>query len=95
MKSKARRAIDKWVKDAEKRAPVYIGEGRVFLFPSGGDWPNAHVVTWVFRQTPKRVFEEFVCDCLGFFNNGNDSCIHIKQLKEEINAEVGEVRYEV
>lgn len=91
MKSKARREIDKWVKNAEKRAPVYLAEGRVFLFPSESQVQGQqhHLVTWMYRQTPKRVFEEFACSCLGFFYSDKDECYHIKQLKEEIEAERG------
>lgn len=87
MKSKARREIEKWVK-TEVRNPVYIGEGQVFLWPSGSpklrDAPTHYLVVWIHRQTPKRVFEEFACACRGFFLSERDNCRHIRELKEQI-----------
>lgn len=81
MKSKARRHIDKWVKTHVK-TPVYLAEGRVFLWPS--DTEAHHLVTWMERQTPKNVFEEFACSCKGFFYNEGDECKHIKELKIQL-----------
>lgn len=84
MKSKARRAINKWVKTYVKE-PVYLAEGQVFLWPSSTD--GAHLVAWYTRTTPKgNSYEEFACSCLGFFYNQKDECKHIKELKIQIEG---------
>ena len=84
--SKARRTIKRWVKTNVKE-PVYLAEGQVFLFPSDSRGSNEHhLVVWMQRQTPKRVFIEFACSCRGFYFSENDTCRHIKQLQEEIEA---------
>lgn len=84
MTSKTRRTINKWVK-TNVREPVYIAEGQVFVFPASrmGDAEH-YLVTWMHRQTPKRVFEEFACSCRGFFYSQDDECKHIKELKRQI-----------
>jgi hypothetical protein len=86
MKSKARREIDKWVKNAEKKAPVFLATGQVFLYPpiSPSDTQQAYTVTWLRRQTPKRVFEEFTCSCTPWYYSPTDECRHVRDLKEQI-----------
>jgi hypothetical protein len=89
MKSKARREIDKWVKNNVKN-PVYLAEGQVFLWPSSlPNGPTHYLVTWMYRQTPKRVFEEFACSCKGFYFSERDQCRHIRELREQISRKGG------
>lgn len=88
MKSKTRRTIEKWVKTNVKE-PVYIAEGLVFLYPASSVGVDHYLVTWMQRQTPKRVFEEFACSCRGFYNSESDDCKHIKDLKRQIGEGLG------
>lgn len=88
MKSKARREIEKWVK-TNVRNPVYIGEGQVFLWPSGfqrhENYPQHYLVVWMQRQTPKAIYNEFACACRGYFLSQEDECRHIRELKTQIH----------
>ncbi|SRR6266576_2198298 len=94
MKSKARRTIEKWVKDNAGK-PLYIAEGSVFMYPSGslryqdenGNAPFHYLVVWLRRETPKRTYDEFACSCPGFWYSENDECRHIKDLKQQIAEE--------
>lgn len=81
MKSKGRRQVERWIAKGV-RDPVYLAEGRVFLVP--GLTHTHHLVTWMHRQTPKRVFEEWACSCPGWFYSLDDTCVHIKEIQRQV-----------
>lgn len=94
MKSKARRAIERWHVPGKhgimpKREPFYVGEGYVFIYPSKSGEVDHHVVTRTVRHTPKHAYIEWTCSCRGWFNTGSDSCWHVRDLRQ--NWEGGEV----
>jgi hypothetical protein len=91
MKSKARRTIEKWVKN-NAGDPIYIAEGSVFMYPSSslryqdtnGMAPYHYIVVWLRRETAKKVYDEFACSCLGFWYSETDECKHVTDLKRQI-----------
>lgn len=86
MDSKARRLIKKWIKqDRKDRRPTFIAEGYVFMYPSRGTSDVDHYpVIWLVRKTPKNVINEFLCGCRGWWYSEKDECVHVKDLKKQI-----------
>lgn len=86
MTSKARTQIERWHKQQlPDREPMYIGQGFVFLWPSGGysrDNSQHHLVVWMVKDDQR---EEFVCACRGFYYDENDECPHISDLRKQIH----------
>ena len=82
MKSKVRRHIDRWVKQALKdRQPIYITEAQVFMWPSSSDLDTMHVVV---AWTEKEGIERFMCSCKGFYMNEEDACRHTRELQKQL-----------
>lgn len=86
MKSKARRVVDKWIKQAQKdRLPTYIAEGFVFLYPARSVGGDHYPVVWLTRSLPSgKVVNEFLCGCKGWWYSEQDECYHVKDLKAKI-----------
>lgn len=90
MKSKARRTIEGWVKlgrDKTKWQPTYLADGQVFIVPARASVDVEHyVVAYLQRRTPKRIYNEWVCSCKGFWYSSVDDCRHIRNIKQQMTA---------
>ena len=82
MRSKARRVIDRSVAMGHSATKVYLADGQVFMYPSDSGGTH-HIVARLERHTAKRVYEEWVCSCRGFWFSQEDRCWHITDLQDQ------------
>lgn len=87
--SRARSKIKKWFTANDKgvrppRAPFYVAEGHVVIYPSKSGKYTHHVTSRTERLTRKNhVIVEWVCSCPGWFNSDIDNCWHVEDLKSQ------------
>lgn len=87
MKSKARRAIERSVERKQTAPKMYLSWGAVFMYPSeSGTHSTHHVVCRLERHTAKNTYIEWVCSCRGFWFNEDDTCQHVRDLRDQYNA---------
>lgn len=95
MKAKQPREIaDRW-NTSGKQEPEYVGEWHLFVWPSRTTRLAYYVGyrTYMFRGKTRFAW---LCSCMGYWTASKDNkingteCYHIRQLKEEVEGEIGE-----
>jgi hypothetical protein len=82
-KSRIRKILESWIETGEI-APIFLDAGVVFMYPSNTDLGSYYLVAKLMDR--KSSNEYWACSCKGFRFSETDSCRHVKQVDEQMEA---------